>query len=255
MSDKQYTVYRHIFPNGKCYVGITNGNLIRRWGTKGQGYLLKSEITGSYNQPSMAHAILKYGWENVQHEVLETVSTKEEAEEKEKYYITEVYHSHDIRFGYNICLGGMHPGNIAESTKLKISSMKRGKPAPNKGVPFSEEVRKNMSIAHMGKKPSRETIEKRKQTMKGFRHTEESKQKMREKALGNQNSKGVKRSKEFIEALRLRKTGQVHSNTTKERISEIKRKQKWWTNGKVETMSENCPEEGWVRGRKWKHCQ
>ena len=90
MSD--YCVYRHIFPNGKSYIGISK-DAEKRW-NGGAGY---------NTQPKMARAINKYGWDNVKHEILSERLTKELAQQLEKHYIAE-YDS--IRNGYNTSIGG-----------------------------------------------------------------------------------------------------------------------------------------------------
>lgn len=58
---KKWIVYVHIFPNGKLYFGITSKQPNARW-EGGSGY--------GDNQPVMKAAIAKYGWENIEHEIL-----------------------------------------------------------------------------------------------------------------------------------------------------------------------------------------
>lgn len=111
-----YTVYKHIFPNGKVYIGITSLKPIERW-KNGRGY--HKEQTRIY------YAIKKYGWENVQHEILYENLTKEQAEKKEIELIS-FHKSNNINYGYNIQNGGTHNGKHNEETKLKISKKKKG---------------------------------------------------------------------------------------------------------------------------------
>ena len=49
--NKKYTVYKHIFPNDKIYIGITCNSPKTRWGNQGYGY--KNQLVG--------RAIKKYG--------------------------------------------------------------------------------------------------------------------------------------------------------------------------------------------------
>lgn len=91
-----YTVYRHISPSGKVYVGITRRKPSSRWGINGRGYL-------GGNQKLFANAINKYGWDNFIHEILLTNISKEEAKYAEKYLI-RWYKIHKI--SYNITDGG-----------------------------------------------------------------------------------------------------------------------------------------------------
>lgn len=50
--DKCYTVYMHISPSGKRYVGITRQRPVARW-KNGRGYI---------NNEYFYRAIKKYGW-------------------------------------------------------------------------------------------------------------------------------------------------------------------------------------------------
>ena len=90
MKNKKYYVYIHLFPNGKKYVGLTTQNVNRRW-NNGKKYKRQKFV---YN------AILKYGWENISHQVFECDS---EAEMKylERYLIA-YYNTTDRCYGYNI---------------------------------------------------------------------------------------------------------------------------------------------------------
>lgn len=70
MQVRIYSLYRHTFPNGKMYIGITKKTPVdRRW-QNGKGYC---------HQPKMAHAITKYGWVTVRHDVLLVNLTEQEA--------------------------------------------------------------------------------------------------------------------------------------------------------------------------------
>lgn len=53
----------------------------------------------------MSLAINKYGWENIQHNILEIGLTEEEAKKREIYYI-EKYQTNDLEYGYNRTTGG-----------------------------------------------------------------------------------------------------------------------------------------------------
>lgn len=82
--------------NGKKYIGITFQTLEQRFGKNGNGYKKSARF---YN------AIKKYGWDNFEHEILEKNLTREQASEREKYYI-KLYNTMDNRYGYNISSGG-----------------------------------------------------------------------------------------------------------------------------------------------------
>ena len=101
-----YCVYKHTFPNGKVYIGITCKKPEQRWGKDGKGYLEQKD--GKYNQPLMANAVLKYGWNNVAHEILFDNLNREEAEQIEINLIAQ-HKSNNPEFGYNIAIGGGIP--------------------------------------------------------------------------------------------------------------------------------------------------
>ena len=173
--EKTYKVYKHVFPNGKVYVGITSRSLNERW-LYGHGY----------GDTLMGRAVQKYGWDNIKHYVLRGDFTEDEAKAKEKELIAK-YHSNQYEFGYNLTEGGDgSPGykhtekakekmraathrrvwteesrrkesisvkktweyrdrTVSEETRRKIS-------AANKGRILSEETRKRMSASRTGVK-------------------------------------------------------------------------------------------------------
>ena len=92
-SPRCYCVYKHTSPSGKCYIGITRQDPLLRWDS-GWGYC---------EQPKFFNAIKKYGWDSFEHEILERELTQQEAQQKEKAYITQ-YDS--FLNGYNVTLGG-----------------------------------------------------------------------------------------------------------------------------------------------------
>ena len=90
--EREYSVYCHTFPNGKRYVGISS-DCENRW-RNGKGY---------ETQPKMDRAIQKYGWENIKHDIVLSGLSKEQANELEKYLISEL---NTIQNGYNVTIGG-----------------------------------------------------------------------------------------------------------------------------------------------------
>lgn len=88
----KFLVYEHVFPNGKKYIGITSNAKARF--RNGKGYEAQGKIT---------NAIDKYGWDNIQHNIIVDGLEKEQAERLEKYLIAEL---HTIDDGYNTSPGG-----------------------------------------------------------------------------------------------------------------------------------------------------
>ena len=128
-----YTVYMHICPNDKKYIGITSQKIERRWGTNGNGY--KSQI--------FYRAITKYGWKNFKHKILYINLTKEEAEKIEIKLIKK--YNTLLPNGYNIETGGNSCGKFSEETKKKLSESKKGKK-------HSEDTKRKMSECRIGEK-------------------------------------------------------------------------------------------------------
>ena len=118
MEEKKYCVYMHIFPNNKKYIGITSSKPKYRW-RNGERYS---------RHPKMYSAILKYGWQNVQHLVLFNNLTKAEAEQKEIELIN-YYKSNNIKFGYNEDGGGITHRKLS---KEHIEKMRHSMSEENK---------------------------------------------------------------------------------------------------------------------------
>jgi group I intron endonuclease len=127
-TQNNYTLYMHIFPNGKVYVGITSIKTWERW-SGGHGYS---------GQPLMHRAIMKYGWKNIRHIVLADGMTREEAETAERETIKK-FRSNNRRFGYNIANGGSAAGKHTEETKAKMSAAKSGENNPFYGRQLSQD--------------------------------------------------------------------------------------------------------------------
>lgn len=134
--DGKYTIYCHTCPDGKKYVGMTASPLKIRFGN-GVNYSKTSRF---------GMAIENFGWDNIEHEVLETGLTLEEAYEKEKYYI-KYYNTTNTEFGYNMADGGKTKAvtgrKLEEETKRKIAES-------NKGKKRSEETIERLRKSHIG---------------------------------------------------------------------------------------------------------
>lgn len=90
--DKSYCVYEHVFPNGKRYIGITC-DTEKRW-RNGKGYETQGKI---------ANAINHYGWENIEHNIIVSGLTVEQANALERYLIAGL---NTVENGYNTAIGG-----------------------------------------------------------------------------------------------------------------------------------------------------
>lgn len=165
-----YTVYMHLnIINNKKYIGITSRKPELRW----------QNGTAYRNNKHFDAAIIKYGWNNFNHIILEKNLSEKEAFEKEKYYI-QLYKTFDRRFGYNKTLGGegisgykfsnetiekMRQNNIGEKNPMygRVGNLHpmyglKGKLNPNYGQKRSKEVCEKISEARKGIKLSEEHI-------------------------------------------------------------------------------------------------
>ena len=136
-----YCVYKHTCPNGKVYIGITCRNVKYRW-NNGKGYSSNKHF---YN------AIIKYGWENIEHEILYENLNEKEAYIKEIELI-EYYKSNNRNYGYNNSIGG-------EKSAKGCIPYNKGKHITNsgsfkKGHHVSKKTIENVIKAHKGRKIS-----------------------------------------------------------------------------------------------------
>lgn len=177
-----YKVYKHTFPNGKTYIGITRLDVSDRW-RSGKGYK---------NQKMMFSAIEKYGWDNIKHDVLYEGLSKSEAESKEIELIAK-YKSDQRDHGYNIEHGGNCKGKMTEAEKKKRSDRfkgknnpmygkgMKGKDNPMYGKKWSEEMRKAQSEKLKGRFVGKDN------PMFGTHMSEERKKKLSEAEKGHKN--------------------------------------------------------------------
>ena len=110
---RSFCVYKHTLKaDGRVYIGQTN-SIKNRW--KPSAY---KNCIYFYN------CILKYGWENFEHEIILDNLTIEEANKEEERLIKE-YDSTNKEKGFNLKSGGLN--NLhSEETKKKMSKTRKG---------------------------------------------------------------------------------------------------------------------------------
>lgn len=209
MGDRQYSVYMHIFPDGRRYIGATRQIPKQRW-RNGRGYR---------NQSKFFAEIEKVGWENIKHIIVKSELSENDAMELEKNLIAK-YNTQDILFGFNTKNGGQCFGEHSEKflrdlkarmkgnkycidrklspshlEALRNSNLGSHRPSKHKGECFlSDESKKLISdkAVERWKNPEykekmkkiRRSMEGENNPMYGKKHSKETKEKIRIKATG-----------------------------------------------------------------------
>ena len=127
-----YIIYVHTTPDGRKYVGSTSLEPNKRF-NGGKNYKCCTRFNDAINL---------FGWDNIHHQILETVEDKETALKREEYY-TLLWRTNEPEFGYNIYVGSI-PNQ--ESKKKRSEKMK--------GIKQSEESNKKRSEKMKGRKQS-----------------------------------------------------------------------------------------------------
>jgi len=188
--------------NGKNYIGqhITD-NL--EDGYLGSGKALKA-------------AIKKYGRDNFKKEILVFANGSASLNFIEKCLIPLWWA--ELPTNYNMMEGGHNGARMTVEARNKISKSRTGK----KLGPMSEAQRLAMSEQRRGKQPDHlAKLVKENHPRTGKRHSEEPKKKM---ALAKLGKKMPPRSKEYCEKISQRMKNRTVSEETKRKMSEAKKK-------------------------------
>jgi group I intron endonuclease len=185
--------------NRKCYIGKAI-NINNRWQKHISGFNHGKGVNSHFQS-----AWDKYGEESFSFEILETCETSDNINEilsnKEIYYI-QLYKSNQREFGYNKTSGGEGGTQSEESNIRRSLSLKKTLSDPNYKIARSLQV-KGENNTFFSKK-----------------HSEESKEKMRDVKIGRKLSEEHRNkiSLHLINTPPFR--GKRHSDETKRKISE-----------------------------------
>lgn len=94
--DPRFSVYIHTSPSGKRYIGITSQRPENRWGSSGNGYKDNAHFYS---------AIMKYGWDSFEHEIVAENLDLIAASKLESQLISD-YDAMNPDNGYNQTTGG-----------------------------------------------------------------------------------------------------------------------------------------------------
>lgn len=107
MEENNYTVYEHITPDGMYYFGTTS-NIKKRWVCDGV----------NYKTTSLKPYINKFGWDNIQHKILFTNQTKDNALFIEDFLIHTAQED-------GVCINKKRSGLISTNRKEYRSKFER----------------------------------------------------------------------------------------------------------------------------------
>jgi group I intron endonuclease len=152
MSEKKFVLYKHTCPNGKVYIGITCKKPQIRW-NYGKGYQKNKHF---YN------AILKYGWDNIKHEILFDNVSEKDIYSLEQETIAQ-YKATNRKYGYNKSIGGERAGlgvKLSKERKKRISEMTKGENNPFYHKKHKPEVVEFLKRLNVGRKHTKKELKK-----------------------------------------------------------------------------------------------
>lgn len=119
----------------------------------------------------MNEAIQKYGWDNFEHKILLTNLSQEEAEQLEKQYI-QLYNS--VEHGFNTSAGGHTlPQESIQKMSQSLKQYYREHGHPWTGRKHTEETKEKIRQSKIGTKASDETKQKLSESHKGIKQSQE----------------------------------------------------------------------------------
>ncbi len=189
--------------NGKVYIGQTINNLKDR---------KADHINKANNHPDrnnhFCNALRKYGVDSFNWEVICICPNIDSLNEREQYYIS---YYNAIKDGYNLTTGGLNY-IVSDESRKKMSKASLGRKVSTK-------TREKMREASLGRTFSKETREKLRQSNLGKIRTPETRKNI---SLANLGRKHTPESIEKMSGKNNHNYGKKHSEKTRERISKAK---------------------------------
>lgn len=222
---KKIGIYKITSPSGKIYIG-QSVDIENRFKT----YLRYS----CKSQPKLLASLKYYGSEKHKYEIL-FLCSKDELSKQEKYFV-DLHNSFNSKNGLNVRDGGGNKAKLSDEQKLKISNSLKGKNHT------AERIEKNR-LGQLGKKLSQEHKDKISKGVKGkmlgIKLSEEHRLKL---SLSHKGQtpwiKGKKHSEKTKELLKEKLSGSNNPNFGKSRSEETKQKtseklKQYWLNKKL----------------------
>lgn len=129
-TESKWSLYRHITPSGKVYIGITSQKPEYRW-NNGNGYL-------NSRKTRLKSSIIKYGWDNIKHEVLFTNLDEDTTRRSEAGLIRHYKNSGISHTDGGEGVKGMTPWNKGIRIPYEKSDRLRGKKRYAKDIDLLE---------------------------------------------------------------------------------------------------------------------
>lgn len=203
-------LYRILFPNGKVYFGISTK-------PKNRFRQHKQDARNGSDCP-LHRALRKYGVESIKLQVL-VQGSKEYIQNLEVTAI-RYFQTFDIVYGYNVHPGGTLGTMLNPMVAAKVS-------AALKGRPLTKATRVKLSAAHSGKALSAEHKMNIGDSLRGYRHSQDARERMSIAQRGLKKSSGWWSTSEGREKQRQNNHGNrsPRSLETRQKIREARAKQ------------------------------
>lgn len=126
--------------NQKKYVGQTSRTFNQRYKSLGVGV---HRVVGCESNSHLASAIQKYGADNFKVEIIEVCNSKEELNERERYYI-KLHDTTNPEKGYNYCEGGGNGvRNLTRESKLNKIAKQHKETKPQSFARYLKKMSEN----------------------------------------------------------------------------------------------------------------
>lgn len=181
-------IYKITSPSGKIYIGQSI-NIKRR--------IYEHTYNKSNKKSRIYKSILKHGWNAHVFEIIQECQ-EHELNDLEIYYI-KFYNTFNTEHGMNLTEGG-NCTKMSEETKKKMSLVRKGRKAWNRGIKHTEETKTKMRLS-APKQHSKEHVTNQANTRRGIKMSEESKLRIGISRKGMQTRLGAKLSDETKEKI------------------------------------------------------
>jgi len=255
MDMEVYLITNTVNDKKKKYVGITQHKHSKRF---------RQHINAANRglNTVICNAIRKYGEKAFTIALLDKTSDIDNLCDLEFHYIKQ--YNTKAPNGYNVTDGGdgITGFSFSEESKKKMSASAIGKPswnkgkkglqvAWNKGQPMSDEQKKKISIAKIGKTVSEETKRKMSIAHTGITHSEETKKKLAKIQTGRKYSEESRnKMSESQKGHTAWNKGKVLSEEHKRKLSEARKGKRPWNKGKPHSEQHKKKlSEAWVHRR------